>query len=305
MATGTGAMRERWSYLLGVPPMEEYLGFLTQASADQDVNLGEAATRWRAAATAFSALLPTEEGAADGQAAEALPSVHGEREAAFLGAPEVAASYLTIPPRLAVVPLDGLVVFQRQISLGYASALQALIGAWTLESDELFNYCLMLGQPQPPINLAQVSPNTFVFSSTSTDARFLGARLVDAAAIAGHIPPGRPTSAVVLYVGYGVNALNVLSFNGRLILNNGSHRAYALRAAGATHAIAVVQDLTREGELSIVPLVQQNRGVYLASPRPPMLRDYFNPQLTEVIEAPRKVRQIRLQFAMEQIDAPG
>jgi hypothetical protein len=305
METTDGAIREPWNYLLGVPPIEEYLGFLTQASTDQDFDLAAAATRWRAAAAVFAALLASEAGAADGHPVEAVPAIHSEREAAFLAAREVAASYLTIAPRLAVVPLDGLVVFQRQISLTYATQLQAHIGDWTLESQELFNYCLMLDQPHPPIKLAQVSPNTFVFSSTSTDARFLGARLVDAAAIAGHIPAGRPTSAVVLHVGYGVNALNVLSVNGRLILNNGSHRAYALRAAGATHAIAVVQDLTREEELSIVPLVQQNRGVYLGSPRPPMLRDYFNPQLTEVIEAPRKVRQIRLQFAMEQIDAPG
>jgi len=116
---------------------------------------------------------------------------------------------------------------------------------------------------------------------------------------------GRPHSAVVLQVGYGVNALNVLSVGGRLILNNGSHRAYALRAAGLTHAPAVVQTVTREDQLNVIPLVQQNRELYLAHPRPPMLKDYFNAELCEVIQAPRKLRQVRVQFGVEQLDAPG
>ena len=89
------------------------------------------------------------------------------------------------------------------------------------------------------------------------------------------------------------------------MLNNGSHRAYALRASGATHAIAVVQEVTSQEQLVMVPAVQQNPPLYFLSPRPPMLKDYFNPAVTEVIEAPRRIRQIRLQFAAEQSEAPG
>jgi hypothetical protein len=109
----------------------------------------------------------------------------------------------------------------------------------------------------------------------------------------------------VLYVGYGANALNVLSVNGRLILNNGSHRAYALKAAGFTHVPAVVQTLTRPDDLSICLQVQQKPDLYLTGPRPPMLVDYFDAAVHEIIPVPRKVRQIRTQFGVEQFDAPG
>jgi len=36
-----------------------------------------------------------------------------------------------------------------------------------------------------------------------------------------------------------------------------------------------------------------------------MLKDCFNPVLHETIHAPRRMRQIRLQFGMETSDAPG
>ncbi len=38
---------------------------------------------------------------------------------------------------------------------------------------------------------------------------------------------------------------------------------------------------------------------YLQSRQPPMLKDYFNPVLHATIDAPRRVRHIRLQFGME------
>jgi hypothetical protein len=174
-----------------------------------------------------------------------------------------------------------------------------------MESPEMFDFCTSQNQPQPSINGIQSTQNSFVFSSSSTDARFLGARLLDADHIAGYTPMGIPISAVVLYIGYGVNAINVIRINGRLVLNNGSHRAYALKASGATHAIAVVQEIARPEELSMIPAVQQNPALYLEAARPPMLRDYFNPALTETIEAPRRLRQIRVQFGMDALDAPG
>lgn len=119
-----------------------------------------------------------------------------------------------MPSSIAVVPLDELVVYQRQINLRYTAQLGSLLGNPTLESDQIFKFCLSIDQPDPPIISLQTGLNSFVFSSGSTDARFLEARLVDAANIGGHTAQGRPTSAVVIYIGYGVNAISVLSTYG-------------------------------------------------------------------------------------------
>jgi hypothetical protein len=308
-ATGSapgGPVLEPWVFLLGRPPMEEYLSFLVQASSGQDVDLTEPAARWRTAAAVVDDLARSEAGAADGQDAGALPVELQESAARYLSDPAVAATYLAVPPEIGTISLDELVVFQKQINLRYTAELQALIGDWKETDEELFDFCLAVDQPQPAINGMQVSGNSFVFSSVSTDARFLGARLLEASRVDASAPNGgRAHSAVVLFVGYSVNALSVANVDGRLILANGSHRAYALRASGITRVPALVQRIIREDQLSTIPQVQQNTQLYLQSPRPPLLRDYFNPALHEIVRVPRRLRQIRLPFGLEVSDAPG
>jgi hypothetical protein len=72
-----------------------------------------------------------------------------------------------------------------------------------------------------------------------------------------------------------------------------------------TEKAGVVRDVSREEELDVVPAVQQNKKLYLENPRPPMLKDYFNDSLHQVVQVPRRSRQIRLQFGVEPSDVPG
>src|SRR5580658_1012496 len=228
----SGPVRERWAHLLGLPPMEEFLSFLVQASAEGNADLTAGAARWRDAAERLAGLTVAEAGRAEGHTIETLPGAHADRSKEFLSSAEVASTYITSVPSLAVVPLGALIVFQRQLNLGYGAELAARVGDWSLDDPELFDFCLAMDRAQPTVDGMQINANTFVFSSPSTDARFLGAKLMDSRQVGGYIPPGRPTTAVVLYVGYSVNAINVLEIDGRLVLNNGHHRAYALCAAG-------------------------------------------------------------------------
>jgi hypothetical protein len=299
--------REPRAYLLGVPPMEDYLSFLIQASPGENPDMAAAGRRWRQAAEVWRELTSTEAGAADSQPVDPLPETLAGRASAFLETPAVATSYVTSSPLVAAVPLDGLVVSQRFVNLDYAEQLRGEIGQLdpSIGSESMFDFCMAIGQPSPPLSGLQASGSTFVFSSRSADARFLGARLVEAGSLQGPDPGGRPVSAVVLYVGYGTNALTVVELGGRLLLSNGGHRCYALKAAGATHAIAVVQHLSTRDELSVVPAVQQSPAQYLDAPRPPMLKDFFDERLVDVLQAPRRLRQISIQFGMQQGDAPG
>jgi hypothetical protein len=100
--------------------------------------------------------------------------------------------------------------------------------------------------------------------------------------------------------------LNVASIEGRLVLHNGSHRAYFLRDIGITHAACVIQRVTRRDELEFLGgEVHLNPDRYLKAPRPPLLKDYFDPKLRKVIAVPKKNRSVRVQFGCEQIDVPA
>jgi hypothetical protein len=296
---------EPWVFLLGRPPMEEYISFVIQVSPGQNVDFPLLAEQWRNAAAVVDGLTASEAGIADNRSAMPLPADLEEQATQFMSDAEVRATYALMPTRVAMVSLDDLVVYQKQINLRYADELAALIGGKDTMDERLFNFCMAVNQPEPPINRGQTAANTFMFQSISTDVRFLGAALLDASQITGYTPQGRAHSAVVLYIGYGVNALNVLKIGGRLILNNGSHRAYALMAAGIKTVPAVVQEAAREEDLGFAPLVQQNRKLYLEHSRPPMLKDYFNNSLHQIVQVPRRSRQVRLQFGMEPQDVPG
>jgi hypothetical protein len=96
----------------------------------------------------------------------------------------------------------------------------------------------------------------------------------------GQVPGGQPVHAILLVLGYGSSTVNVYRTGTRFILGNGFHRLYALRAAGVTRAPVVVQHITHS-ELELPQVIADLPRDYLVeNPRPGLMRDFFNPQLT-------------------------
>jgi hypothetical protein len=221
-----------WVFLAGRPPMAEYLGFMsTQMLEGGTAGQQQLADEWRAANDRVKDLTETEAGLADGAEVDPLPEELLPLAEDVLGEPAYMQSFAVVPTELRIVDLNRLVVFQKNINMDYVRELQeSLPTDPTIE--QVFGFCMAPEGARPPVRSQQVANNAFVFISPSTDFRFLGADLIphDQAPTAG--ATGHPTSVVALPVGYGSNYLNVVSVNGRLVLNNGSHRAYALRDAG-------------------------------------------------------------------------
>jgi hypothetical protein len=120
---------------------------------------------------------------------------------------------------------------------------------------------------------------------------------------------GVPSAIVAVTVGYGANYLSALHVEGRLILQNGSHRAYALRAAGHTHAPCLVQRVSRRDELEVLagighPL-QARPDSFLTAKRPPLFKDYFDEELRMLVHVPRSIRQVTVGFSAGQADLPA
>src|SRR5216117_4617056 len=88
--------------------------------------------------------------------------------------------------------------------------------------------------------------------SPSNDLRFLGTMPMESNHIKDYAPPGNLVGVVGIAVGFGSNFLNAVCAENRIILNNGSHRAYALRDMGFTHVPCVVQHVSTRDELDLV-----------------------------------------------------
>src|SRR5205814_9112427 len=143
--------------------------------------------------------------------------------------------------------------------------------------------------------------DTFVFVFPSDDMRFLGAMQMEAENIMDYPPPGNLAGVVGLAVGFGSNFLNAIYTEKRLILNNGSHRACALRDLGITRVPCIVQHISNREELSVLACtaVTGAPNFFLKEPRPMMLKDYFNPKLRKVLPVHRRTRQVILKFELD------
>lgn len=293
-------------FLNGRPPMGEVLGFAAQAVYDAEPDLGPVADAWRLANDRVRELEVEEAGFADNPAIKPLPKSLANEAQLVQRDPIFVRSFSLVPVQIALVELDRLVVFQKSINLRYVKELQDSIDPRPSPT-QIFRMCLPYDHPVPPVRMSRTGPGTFTFQSDSNDFRFLDSVVLSPDKIVGYQVQGVASHFVVLPVGHGSNYLNAIHAQGRLVLNNGSHRAYALRDLGITHVPCLIQEVTRVEELSVVALgpLSDEADRYLVAPRPPVLKDYFDDRLRMLVSAPRTARQVAVAFGSERIDVPA
>jgi hypothetical protein len=142
-----------------------------------------------------------------------------------------------------MVEIDPLLVFQLTVDRERAAQhARALSHPPTL--DELFAMCLPLSPPQENlIPSVQGNQSIVLLRSPSLNVRLKGAKVQMQAA---------PTGGVAT-VEFGISSsfVQVTRFNGRCYLNNGLHRAYGARLAGASLMPCVVRDVSDASAVGI------------------------------------------------------
>ena len=294
-------------YLLGRPTLKRFLRFV-RSHAVRPPDDGTLTDEWEAAYNFVRTLEKEEAGAADNPPIVRL-EVNGKNEALlteFLKDPLVRNNFNTMPSEVAFIELDRLVVYQHHIDLTYARLLERELGPSPSE-EQIFRTALMHDHPRPAVKWSRAHGNTFVFMSPSNDMRFLGSMSLKPGNITDYAPPGDLAGVVGLAVGFGSNFLNAIYAENRLILTNGSHRAFVLRKLGVTHVPCIIQHVSLREKLEVVAdsEVVQNPDYYLKHPRPSMLKDYFNPKLHKVMPVQRQLRQVTIKFEVEQGNVPA
>ena len=294
-------------YLIGRPTLRQFLSFVRNRSLEgRRADVGALTDEWRAAASHVLKLEKSEGDGAEHAAIQPLPALLEPLRERFLRDPLVQHGFNTVPTQLGVVELDRLVVYQHHIDLSYVRLLKERIGPAPGE-EEIFRLCLPFDRPSPPAKWARTHRDTYVFTSPSNDLRFLGAMPLQTEQVVGYPPPGTLVGVVGVAVGFGSNFLSVISAYDRLILHNGSHRAYALRDLGITHAPCIIQHVYSREELNVVAAsaVAERPDVFVKQPRPPLLKDYFDPKLRKIIPVIRRLRQVTVKFQVDEAYVPA
>jgi hypothetical protein len=267
---------------------------------------GALAQEWRTANERVKQLERDEAGLADGVAIGAVPADLRDQEVAVTNDLVYRKQFELVPWRVGVVELDRVVVFQKRIGLDHVARLAREIGKKPSPKD-VFRLCLPVHRPAPPPVSAHEATNGWIFTSPSNDLRALDATLLRPDQISGYQSRGTNAYVLALMVGFSPNLLHMLHVEGRLLLMNGSHRAYALRDAGVRHVPALIIEVTRREELDVVASeeIKSKPDDFLKASRPPLLKDYFDPALRKIVPVRRLLHQVQAGFVANTTATPA
>ncbi len=204
-----------------------------------------------------------------------------------------------------LVDLDRVIVYQMSVNLTYARSLTP--PGLTL-SEALLRYCF------PPEATGTIEcrihedERKIVVVSDSDELRVLGSMLANGVSIetddqnAGRPPHGRPIGFPSYSIGFAVNYLQVWQLPDRQILMNGTHRAYTLYEQGIRQVPCIVQRVAARANVD--ELMLANKEVCFG-PRPPMFRDYFNPELFRRTTLPKHRKAIIVTAKQMLVDEDG
>ena len=137
-----------------------------------------------------------------------------------------------------------------------------------------------------------MSAERYQFVSDATDFGAQTPQLLPHALLEALQATGPLAAALTIPIGFGANFLSAIRSDDRLLLHNGYHRAYALRALGIRYAPCIVQTVTRRDELKYAAdlRVTGDPAFYFRAARPPMLRDFFDPEAGKAAARSRRSR---------------
>jgi hypothetical protein len=295
---------DEYACLFAHTRLRDFLSSMADDSLDE-TEPARLAEEWKVASGRFKELQTSETGWADEPPVGNLPRSLEPLVRQIAADPIFKRAFSAVPGAVGMVELDRLVASQKSVNLTHVERMKEQLGP-APDLEAVFRVCLPFDHPTPPFRAGRVATHSFIFSSDSNDLRFLESVLVSPDELSGHQFSGPLAGVFGVAVGYGSNFLNAISCDRRLVLNNGFHRAYALRALGVTHVPCVVQRLTSRADLEFVGRapIRRDADIFFDLPRPPVIKDFFDPTLCRRVTRPRKTRQVRVTFSVEELDVP-
>jgi hypothetical protein len=286
------------AWLLGQPPLDHYLEFVEEMTVSGvAIPRSTLVDEWRAANDYYGELEQTEAGIADEVEILDLDPAMRPLAKEVISDARFRRSFDTLPTRFAMVELDRLLVGHPYVSIHHTERLKARLDD-SPTPDALFRFCLPLDRSEAPVQMRKTGPRSFQFWSASSDFRFQEPALLRPDQINGFDASGPVSGIVGLMVGYSPNFLTVIESDNRLLLHNGHHRAYTLRDLGFTHAPCLVQTATRWDELKLVAArtVREDPAFYFKAARPPLLKDFFDPNIRKVLRVQKITTVVEVSF---------
>lgn len=289
------------SLMYGTLTQLELNNYLEVVSADADDRKLEIKHSWPAATGAFQEIVSAGIGPPESIETRPLSSTLDSYLNGIRANPSFAKTFANYPISFEEVEIDKLVAGQRIVHLDWVQQLKQ-----NGIPENLPAFCLEPGQDSTPITIARTGNTAFTASSHNPSMRFLGVheKPYEPDNVPGRHPGGQPVHAIVLLLGYGISSVNVYRVGRRLILGNGFHRLYALRALGISHAPVVVQNVTHPQLEMPQVIAEVPREHLVGTARPGMMKDFFDERLVCEITQKKFIKTIQVGWGTNEALVP-
>lgn len=298
-------------WLLGQPHLSDYLTFVKENVVDGAALAPRGLiAEWRAANDVYADLEQREAGIAERIKCRKLPRAAKARAKQIRQEPWFDQAFGELPTSIEMVELDRLIVSQTYVDCSFAAELTAMLGA-DPSPEALFDLCVPTDRAMPPVRIQRHTPHHWTLSCESTDFRAHEPILLRGTDIPQRTLFGPLAAMVGVGIGFGSNCLSGVRSGTRVLLQNGYHRAYALRASGLKYAPCVIEEVTRKDELKLVAseTVCDDPEFYFAAKRPPLLKDFFDPRIAKLLSILRIESSIDVEIKVKRTTptdvAPG
>ncbi len=272
--------------LKGLPGLSDYLHFHKSRVVGGDkIARRLLVDEWRQANDCYHEMEMSEPGEAEKIESFPLPKDLQSYKRALMRNRYFKESFDELPYEIKMVELGKLMASQHSVGTGFAQAIAQRLGKKP-SGAALFEFCLPLQRPMPPIKIQRLNDSRYVFTSRSTDFRDHDLAIGKASELGFVQSFGPVETGIVIPIGFGSNFLSAIESDNRIVLQNGYHRAFALLSLGITHAPMVVQKVTRTDELDLAASseVAEHASFYFRSKRPPLLRDFLDAKLAKAVD---------------------
>ncbi len=292
--------------LRGLFPLPRLIRFARERCAPRSFDEAALAQEWRESRRAALGLGDEEAGLADAVGVRPLPDDMQPLAGQALRQPSMHRLTSLVPRSWCMVEIDRLVVFQESLNLRHLDRLRACL-APAPSPGEVMDFVSSKGASAHPAVRQCQSETGYTFASESNDLRFLDVATIDPAHIGHYDPFGSASHAIVIYLGFSDNVVSATRIGKRIVLTNGSHRAYVLRERGFRYVPCLLTDAS-DPDLSEILLpadVKQDRSFYLHAPRPPLFKDYADPRLTLTLPVVRKHYVLSAKLDLQRTTVPA
>ncbi len=253
------------------------ISFIRDTCTQEEIdNMGLAFQKWQDASKIFHQIKEKEKGIADNCE---ISEIESQLVYAIKSHPMINLTFSNEVTDFKMVDIENVIATQTEVVLDYVDELKTEL-PMPPSDERLLKFCLIPEKKVPKPKMRRKNANTYYFSSPSRDFRFLGGFLrkeLSREEVLETKVGGFPTNAITLFVGYGSFCMTAFQVGGRIILENGFHRAYTLEKHGVKK---IPMLLIKRSESEFPDQLREFKKDYLLhNPRPILMKDFLNDEL--------------------------